>query len=184
MEMSSYENSTKKTASYQHGKWFEEGHGRAFVGFTESLVVLSHATLENIAFKVMPFSDNTERNTLFYADIVGVYPKKNRTDKELSKIKELANVMASKDYMVSISRPASGLLQGSESNPQYLMPVRKSIFAELGREYPIYNKMKMIVENSSPVLFTLNAQGKTWINKIHPDLLSAIRNDFSCEILP
>ncbi|MDX7999240.1 thiamine pyridinylase [Xenorhabdus sp. Reich] len=184
MEMSSYENSTKKTASYQHGKWFEKGHGRAFVGFTESLAVLSHATLDNIAFKVMPFSDNTERNTLFYADIIGVYPKQNRTDKELSRIKELANVMASKDYMVSASRPVSDSLQGPESNPQYLMPVRKSIFAKLGSEYPIYNKMQMLVENSSPVLFTMNAQGKTWINKIHADLMSAIRNDFSCEISP
>ncbi|MBD2802387.1 thiamine pyridinylase [Xenorhabdus sp. 42] len=184
MEMSSHENSTKKTASYQHGKWFEEGHGRAFVGFTESLAVLSHSTLDNIAFKAMPFSDNTERNTLFYADIIGIYPKKNRTDNELSKIKELANVMASKDYMVSASKPVSGALQGPESNPQYLMPVRKSTFVALGNEYPIYHKMQMLVENSSPVLFTMNAQSKTWINQIHTHLTSAIRNDFSCEILP
>ncbi|SFN91434.1 thiamine pyridinylase [Xenorhabdus japonica] len=184
MEMSSYDNSTKETASYQHGEWFEKGHGRAFVGFTESMAVMSSGTLDNIEFKVMPLSNNTESNSLFYADIVGVYPKQNRTDKELSKVKELANVMASKDYMVSSSKPIPGALQGPESNPQYLMPLRKSIFVTLGREYPIYNKMKMLVENSSPVLFIMNEQSRTWIRETKENLQSAIRKDFACEISP
>ncbi|WP_054481259.1 thiamine pyridinylase [Photorhabdus heterorhabditis] len=184
MEMSSYDNSTKKAASYQHGVWFEAGYGRAFVGFTESMTVMSSTALDNIDFKVMPLSNNTESNPLFYADIVGVYPKQNRSAEEISKVKELANVMASKDYMVSSSIPVPGALSGPKSNPQYLMPVRKSIFVELGNKYPIYNKMQMLVENSSPVLFTMNEQSKTWISEMKASLQSAIKADFSCEVSP
>lgn len=177
LQMASYYNATEDPdALYGRAIWFSQGHGRAVIGFTEAMAAMSQETLDKIAFKVMPLSDNTTSPPFFYSDVIGIFPKEDRTSAELARVKELANLMASTNYMI-----ASTIPQGTSSPlPQYLMPVRTSIFEGMKDKYPLYGTMQTLVKDSNPVLFSMDANSKIWIQNMKTVIKSKIRADYPC----
>ena len=141
--------------AYARGYWFMNGSGKGMVGFTETMSVMTDS-LSKMYFKLMPLSNTNEEN-LFYIDVVGI--NANISDNKKSLALELANLMASSDYMIDAFGPST-----SDSNPQYLMPVRQSVFNTLKSEWPMYAVMDSIVNSCSPNVFKLGSDSRTWLS--------------------
>jgi thiamine pyridinylase len=170
----SYYNALDETSdAYQRSAWFSQGYGRSVVGFTESMSEMSDESLSNIAFKVMPLSDNPDNPPLFYSDMIAV----NSTTAERGTTdlaKQLANVMAETDTVV-----ASFSGTAASPSPQYLMPARSSVFAAMSPAYPIYGQMEQLTK-TNPVLFALDANGRDWVNAVKATIKSETRSNYQC----
>lgn len=157
--MSSFQDALYKSdSSYQRAIWFNQGHGRAYIGFMESLTQIDPAKLDTIAFKPMLWSNDTTggQYPLFYADIIGVNATtvaRGTTDLAV----QLANLMASSDVIVKCFK-ADG-----SNGPQYLLPLRKSAYTTLGKDYPLYNDMLSMMQSVTPTLFNLGENVRTWL---------------------
>ncbi len=142
--------------SYIRGEWFGAGYGRALVGFTESISVMSDRGRQTVAFKPMPLADRTNV-CLFYADVIGIHPAtRDRGTRSLAL--ELANLMASTSVVVDSIGPRTGA-----PYPQYLLPTRHSVFRSLELAFPLYAEMYEMVKSDEAVLFRLGADGRAWL---------------------
>ena len=170
----SYYNATiANNNAYQQGIWFSEGFGRATIGYTESMSQMSDATRANIAFKVMPFGDGTER-PLFYADVIAVNTTTQSRGTRALAVK-LANLMASKDVVVdSIGATAT------EPVPQYLMATRTSVFQELSQDFPLYQDMFDMVTNANPLMFALSGDARSWLDSVKNVIKTDVRENYQC----
>jgi len=180
LAMASYENGTDsdpfyEIKSYDRGQWFSDGWGRAFVGYTESMSVMSEQTRENIGFKVMPLSQDDESYpAVFYADVIAINPTTNdRGTRDLAV--ELANVMAASQTMIaSIGPDGSG-------TPQYLMATRPTVFDTLDNSFPLYADMHRLIEDNDPRMFKLNEQSRDWLNAMKDTIRTEAREDYPCD---
>lgn len=145
--------------AYQRGSWFGQGLGRAMIGFTESMSAMGEEALETIAFKLMPLSDSTGVS-LFYSDIIGINASVGKSKKRRLALK-LANLMASSEVLVDCFGPTA-----KYNYPQYLMPVRRSVFKALGKKFPLYEKMYRMVTESNPHLFRIGADSRGWLKAL------------------
>lgn len=173
LAMASYRNGTASTSPYERSEWYSEGWGRGVVGFTESMSVMSADTRSHTDLEVLPLSD-TATPPYFYADVVGVNTTtKARGTRALAV--QLANVMAAEDTMVAATRGTA-----TEPSPQFLMPVRPSIFTALEQQDPMYGEMYRLVSEGKPVLFKINAQSRRWLAAMKDAIKAAIRSDYPC----
>lgn len=175
LELASYLNANYSGSNqYQRGDWFSDGYGRALVGFTESMSVMSEDTLADIAFKVMPMSDTTSTPPLFYFDAIGINTTTGQRGTRQLAV-QLANVMAGTDAVVeSLAADTAG------ANPQYLMAVRHSAFQQLAQSYPIYQAMYEMVQNANPVAFKLAVDGRTWVESMGGTIRTEVRTNYPC----
>ena len=136
------------TKAYTRAEWFAQGHGRAYIGYSESLSQFTPAQLEKVRFKLMPWSDNLwgNKRPLFYSDVIGVNARWSNKQ-HLAIV--LANLMASTKVICE----SFGCFQGQD--PQYLMPVRHSVFKELGKWYPVYKELYDKVQATRPQLMNM-----------------------------
>lgn len=160
---------------YQRAAWFNAGSGRAYVGFTESMSQLSAQRLTQVAFKPMPWSNNVQGNQspLFYSDVIGIHPAAIGRGNRAYAVK-LANLMASTDVMIASVGAYGG------AGPQYLMPVRQSIFQKLSATDPTYQAMYTMVNGVTPILFNLGPNSKTWLSAMKSNLVNMIKADPAC----
>ena len=156
-------------ADYGRGVWYNSGYGRSYVGFTESMSVMSPETRNNIAFRIMPFSDNTGFGELFYADVIGVNSQTSQSALAI----ELANLIASTDVFVA-STGATGL-----DAPQFLMATRVSAFQALAQQDPIYNQMYALITDNEPLMFKLDENARSWVDSVKQPIKDASRTPFT-----
>lgn len=175
LAMASYYNGTEDPGSeYGRANWYSHGWGRATVGFTESMSAMSEATRQATDFKLFPASNNTGAPNLFYSDVIGVNTTTaSRGTRDMAV--KLANVMASSDVVTASIGPGGG-----SAYPQYLMPARTSVFQTLGRNFPKYQDMKELVDASNPVLFSLDADARTWLSSMKNVIKTEAREDYAC----
>jgi thiamine pyridinylase len=159
--------------AYIRGVWYGQGYGRAFMGFTETMSNMSAEALSTIGFKVMPLSNTTGHQPLFYVDAIGVNTTTaQRGTRNLAV--QLANVIASTEVTVeSFRAPPQG------GNPQYLMSVRHSVFQQLEQTYPIYKRMHQLV-NNNPIAFKLDKDARSWVAATGPIIRSETRANYVC----
>lgn len=175
LAMASYYNGAEDPGTaYGRAAWYSHGWGRATVGFTESLSAMTEATRQATDFKLFPASNNTDAPNLFYSDVIGVNTTTaSRGTRDLAV--KLAGVMASSDVVVASIGPGGG-----SAYPQYLMPARTSVFQTLGRTFPKYRDMQTLVTNSNPVLFSLDADARTWLSSMKNVIKTEAREDYAC----
>jgi len=162
--MASAKNALYDGKPYIRAKWFGEGYGRATIGYTEALSAMGNAR-ENVDFKLMPFYSRQGGGvSLFYADIIGI----NSKTKNRALALELANLMASEDVIVK------SIGSGSNNYPQYLMPVRHSVFNTLKKEFPLYDKMYKLVTQADPKLFRLGENARNWLTNMKSKIKDTI----------
>lgn len=152
---------------YGRSSWFSSGYGKAFVGFTESMSVMSPQTRSNIAFKIMPFSDK-DFGELFYADVIGVNPQSSQRDLAI----DLANLIATTDVFVA----STG--QTTSNPPQFLMATRVSAFEALAKQSSIYNQMYALITDNQPLMFKLDQNARTWVNSVKTPIKTQSREHF------
>lgn len=168
-----YNASDDTSDAYQRSAWFSQGYGRAVVGFTESMSEMSAQTLANVAFKVMPLSDDPANPPLFYSDMVGVNTTtQSRNTTALAK--QLANVIASSGTVVASFKGTQ-----TDPSPQYLMPARPSVFAALAPTYPIYADMVALTQ-TNPKLFALDQNARSWVGSVKNAIKTDYRANYLC----
>lgn len=160
---------TSSDVPYQKAVWFGQGMGRATIGFTESLSAMGDGR-QTVAFKLMPYADTNNVN-LFYVDLAGI--NASVTDPARRKIAlQLANLIASTNVLVSSFGPTPGA-----NYPQYLMPVRKSVFEGLQAD-PLYQQMSTLVQASNPRMFRIGPASRTWLKTVKSPIRQQILSGF------
>lgn len=173
LKMASFWNGTKELdVQYGRAAWFNQGYGRAYVGFTESMSAMSADTRSQTRFKVMPLA-NVDNRPLFYADVIGVNTSTATRGTRALAVK-LANVMAASGTVVASIGPDS-----ANPYPQYLMATRPSVFQTLGQRFPIYNDMYALTE-TNPIMFGLNETARVWLKKMKNTIRSDVRSGYAC----
>jgi len=143
---------------YQGAVWFGSGKGRATIGFTESLSAMGDAR-QTTDFKLMPLADRNDVH-LFYVDLVGINASVTDPARRELTIK-LANLIASSSVVTASFGP------GQTANyPQYLMPVRKSVFEALEKNDRLYRQMYGLVKDNNPHMFRIGPASTTWLKTI------------------
>ncbi len=152
---------------------FAKGKGRALVGYSEAMEAMALANedfAKEIAFKFLPLAD---RNTvhLFYSDVVGINPLTQQRKLAV----QLANLVASEQVMLAA-------LKGNEHrSPQYLLPVRHSVFNKLAQQDELYGRLYAMVQTSEPSLFNFGANARAWTEAIKADISHSITDGIKCE---
>ena len=160
---------------YVRGKWFDQGNGRACVGFTESLVQMSPAVADTLDLKRMPWADNPDgiRTPLFYADLIAVHPATlERGTTALAM--ELVRIMSSPRVLTDCIGPYNG------QKPQYLMPARISVFEALAEEWPLYAMIEQMVRSVDPILMNLGPDIREWLRSMSDVLEEMTFSDLPC----
>ena len=58
--------------------------------------------------------------------------------------------------------------------PQYLMPVRHSVFKAMSASYPLYGEMYRMVTDGYPGLFRIGPDARTWLEKLKSEIKEQI----------
>jgi len=175
MNMASFYNATEAgDNTYNRGTWYSEGYGRIFVGYTETFSAMSAETRAATKIKPFPASDNADAPTMFYSDLIAVNPTSvARGNRDLAV--KLANVIASSQTIIDSIGPGDG-----SAYPQYLMPVRPSVFDTLSQTFPKYQEMKEMVEGSNATLFALDKNSRDWFDAMQDTIQQESRADYPC----
>lgn len=176
LAVASLRNAWYSGVSYQRGQWYGQNHGRAYVGFSESLTQISAEQLPSLAMKVMPWADNAEglQHPLFYCDVIGVNPKTSVRGTTALAVK-LANLMASTQVIVDCFKATAS------DGPQYLTPVRTSAMAQLAEAYPMYATIQTAVQAAgSPIMLDLGANARNWTANMKNTIKHMVIDDLQC----
>jgi thiamine pyridinylase len=142
---------------YERASWFGKGFGRALIGFTESMSAMG-VNQYQVDFKLMPLANNPKEDiALFYVDLVGINALVAKRGLRKAAI-QLGVLLASEEVMEHSLVPSH-----PTESPQYLMPVRRSVFSKLWH-YPLYRKMYRFVKNQNPRMFKIGKQSRQWLN--------------------
>lgn len=108
---------------------------------------------DEIDFKPLPLGN--ANLTPFYVDLIGINSKVPMALE--TKAQALANLLSSSEYETAVFGPDNSGI------PQYLMPIRNSVFQNLATDFPIYEKMGIMVGQANPVAFLLDENARTWL---------------------
>lgn len=154
-DMAGFEDMTLTTGNndpYIFGEWFTDGVGRAYIGFSEAMSIMGDST-EDIVFRLYSMTD--EKNIpLFYADLASVNANISKEKRALAI--ELLNLITSTEVFVKASSPTE-----PDQNYQYLLTARKSAYAALGKNDPIYTELKSYVSDPDNHLFMVRNEDLT-----------------------
>lgn len=152
--------------SYIRAKWFKDGYGRAYLGYTEAMSNMGNFT-EDLDFKIISYCKE-DNIPLFYGDVIGVNSKIENEKKDMA-IK-LANLIGNTETMVKAVSADS-----EHAYPQYLLPARKSVYQAMGKDYPVYEELYSIVNNPDNKLFLLGVSAEEWINEAKGNLENLLK---------
>jgi thiamine pyridinylase len=154
---------------YERAIWFDTGAGRAVVGFPESMSAMTNHG-DSVRFKVMPHSDGAVSN-LFYVDAIGINKSTVGTSREKWAVR-MAELLASPEFTEAVF--------AGKDRPQYLLPVRQSVFAHLANRYPQYKKMYSTVQNANPQAFRIGPTCQQWLDASKRAIKNQIQNMTGC----
>lgn len=172
LSTASYYNATTDPSEgpYSRAAWFSEGNGRILMGFTEAMSAMTADTRANLQFKPFPLGDDVTASSLFYSDLIGI----SQGTLSPALAVELANLMASTDVLVA------GMQGTGSEPPQFLMPVRTSVFQALEREDALYTRMHAMVMAANPILFNLGVEAREYISGMKEAIKQQTRADYPC----
>ena len=94
---------------------------------------------------------------LFYTDVVGIRSNISEEKKELAF--ELANLLVSEEVLTKINLPGE-----KSASPQYLLTTRRSVYDTLCEDYPIYSRLKEMVDHPDNHVFRIGSHAREFIN--------------------
>lgn len=154
--------------SYIRALWFKEGHGRAYIGYTEAMCSMGDFA-NDVDFRTISLANNPDI-PLFYGDVVGVNSAITDQNKKGLAI-ELANIVASADTTIAAISPDENNLY-----PQYLLPARLSVYEYMQDNYPIYGKLEVIATNPNNKLFKVGPNVRSWIAAAKPVISAYLKS--------
>jgi thiamine pyridinylase len=155
ISLSSQAHVTHYSEPFKRAKMFDRGFGRALIAYTESMSQMSEATLKQIDFNLFPLGSGKEKS-VFYADMIGVSSRIEDAQKRALSV-ELAHLIASTEVLVKSYGPTA-----RHANPQYVIPLRQSAFAQLAEHDEIYTRLKNRVDYADKTLYALPWSSQDW----------------------
>ena len=154
--------------TYIRARWFAEGKGRAYIGYSEAMAAMGDYADD---VKIRRFSYGTKKDIpLFYTDMVGINSKISEDKKELAF--ELANLLISENVLIEMNTPKT-----DDDHPQYLLTSRKSVYDALGKNYPLYNVLKENVDSTDNHVFRLGNDARQFLENMEKVLLEQMVSD-------
>ncbi len=120
--------------------WFLQGRGRALVGFTELLATVPDPSLLQV--RPLPLSDTTTPFQFLYVNLASISSAIS-PDKRVHALK-LLDLMTSTDVMYDSLQP-----DAPGANPQFIIPVRRSVLGALTAETPGYQAIEELVSGDT-----------------------------------
>ena len=141
----------------QRARWFADGHGQAFVGWTERLSMIPEPQHAKIELRGLPLAGSDKENLIF-VDTLCINPTLSGKKRELAI--EFANLAASSNVVLDsllVENPAT-------ESPQYLLPCRKSVVKseKLLKEAPLYSELDNLLEDE-PKAFRIDDDVRPWL---------------------
>lgn len=159
--------------------WFtREGLGRAMLGITEYLYRFPKETINSYTFRSLPLSYRQADRQLYYTDGMGINSKMDPS--KVAMAYDLINLIASTDYLLRSILPADP----ATANPQYLMPVRISQLNYLAGQYPLYARMRQMIQARTPTPFRLGVKSRDWIAAVGPTIQARILGTTDIDATP
>ena len=154
--------------TYIRARWFAEGKGRAYIGYSEAMAAMGDYA-DNVTIR--RFSYGTKKDIpLFYTDMVGINSKISEEKKELAF--ELANILTSEKVLTEMNTPTT-----EDDYPQYLLTARESVYDTLGKSYPIYNTLKEIVDSTDNHVYRLGNNAGQFLENMEKELSEQMVRD-------
>ena len=141
--------------AFVRARWFAEGKGRAYIGYSEAMNAMGQYADDVI---IRRFSYAVGHDIpLFYADVVGIRSDISEEKKALAF--ELANLLISEEVLTKMSLPAE-----EGGSPQYLLMSRRSVYDTLCKDYPIYGRLKEMVDSPENHVFRIGGHAREFIS--------------------
>lgn len=148
--------------------WFSHGFGRSLVGITENLCSFPQSYLDSVSFRILPTADTylpiTEE---FFVDMAAINSQVS-SDKLFYAI-QLLNLMTSQQVMYNSMIP-----QANNQNPQFLIPVRGKVLADLMNVHPLYIKMAGMIFNYYIQPLVIGSASRYWLTNTKSAIRAAI----------
>lgn len=147
----------------QRARWFGEGYGRGFIGWTERLYFIPKKAHSEIRVRTLPLADTNAVNLLF-VDVFSVSPTITGRRRELAL--EFANLAASSAVVLEVLLPAE-----EEASSAYLLPVRKSVLEnkQLLTIAPLYQQLREIY-GDKPRAFRIGVESRRWLDEVKGEI--------------
>lgn len=138
-------------------KWFKEGRGRVFCGYTEHLSLLPTEYLDSVSFRILPTANTYLPFTQqFYVDIVSINSHVSMAKYPLAL--ELLNLMTSQSVVYNSMIPTK-----KGESPQFLIPTRGDVLTKLMDVHPLYNTLASMIYGYYCRPMLLGPEAKTWL---------------------
>eukprot|EP00830_Metopus_es_P013506 TRINITY_DN3300_c0_g1_i1.p1 TRINITY_DN3300_c0_g1~~TRINITY_DN3300_c0_g1_i1.p1 ORF type:complete len:379 (-),score=74.16 TRINITY_DN3300_c0_g1_i1:10-1146(-) len=153
---------------------FVKGEGRAYVGFSDTMLEIPPSMREKITFKLLPRSYSApDVNPYMFADYVGINPLVIKKGLYAQAVK-LVNLISSNEFMLEY-------LAGSiHHEPLLVIPARKTTLRTLASTSEIYARHEKIINSYNPTAFALGGDAKKFALEIEekmykdPDLVKIL----------
>lgn len=129
------------------GQMFADGHGFAYYGVSEDMVYMEKI-LDQLEITNISLGDG-KNIPLFYTDVTSVATHVTDPEK-LELCRKLMNMVATKDFLES-----QCFKNGA---PQYLLPVRQSVYLAAAEQYPMYGKLYELVMREENRVFRFGTE--------------------------
>ena len=138
-------------SAHPHAKLFSTGKGRAYVGFSEAMNDMGDYA-QQVSFRPLSLAEG-ENVDVLYADFASVNARIDAGKRDLAV--EFLNLLTSSDMLVAASLPSEG-----QTTPQYLLLPRLSTYDVLERDYPLYAKLRGLLQSPNAHVFLVMSDGK------------------------
>lgn len=137
-------------------KWFAEGKGRCYVGYSERLYFMPKETHDGMRVRALPLGKGNAVN-LYFVDLLSVNSLA-RGERRKAAVK-LLNLCTSAETVKECLMPS-----GDGKSSSYLLPTRRSVLEDkdLLAAAPLYKDLAASI-NDKAVAFRLGPDGRRWL---------------------
>jgi thiamine pyridinylase len=138
-------------------KWFADGRGRCYAGYTERLFFMPKESHKQIRVRALPLGKDNSVN-LFFVDLLSINPLTRGERRRLAL--KFVNLCTSAKTVKDCLMPSE-----DRKPSQYLLPTRQCVLENknLLAAAPLYRDLAAVLTDK-PLAFRLGADGRRWLS--------------------
>ncbi|MCM1263719.1 MAG: thiamine pyridinylase [Butyrivibrio sp.] len=140
--------------SYERARWFGNGSGRAYIGYSESMAEMEN--LDDVKVSTLSLA-NREDIPLFFADVAAINSNLSTDEVKKKYALELLNVIADSNVMTNTIK--------RDNNCQFILPARSSCYDALKKDFPVYEQLDAIVKKDNNHIFRMGGNAHEYIKE-------------------
>ena len=153
MHLTDSEGDLKDESRFYYARKFAEGMGRAYIGYSEAMNEMGESA-SDMDFRLFSMTGD-ENIPVFYVDAAAINAK--ISDKKRALALDLLNIITGTD---ALTRAIA-----NDSDPQYLLAARYSIYDALKSDYPIYKDLKNVASVPDAFVFRIKPDGNDYLEE-------------------